>query len=353
MALAISIGWSSEVKNVQRVVHTSFPTQTFDDQGHASRVFFSGKEISLAKIKYGTCSPLGVHIDFNSLILESTLIGVNPRMQGTKEEGEYIGSIDFSALNSAAVENIREAAYCINAWDHNYQHFIIETLPKIHLAYLKTACPIIVMDQEFIREIVSIAYPDREFIFLKKNSAIKVETVYLPMPVAQNFEPVVPLQISALRHLRVKLSLPVPQTADKVYLARINVKGMAGQYRRITNDTEVLDFFRKQGVGVDDFFGKTLPEKVQLASQYRVHFTPIGANLINYLFLKNPIELNVFSHPYFVSHGFFVNLYKALDLPITYNIVPCGIEAHGEDNWKSINSPYLVDLYVLRQAFSK
>ena len=188
MLTAVSVGWVVGANNYDRKGNFDPKLQYFPDLGHASNKFFSGKEISCATIENSICSTHGVYINENELVLESTILGLYPRMQGSKYEENYIIEINPSLLTYEQGEALEEAAYCMNEWDHNYQHFIIETLPKIHLAYLKTTCPIILMDCEHIREIVLIAYPNRDFIFLKKNSAIKVRCLHLPMPVAQNFE---------------------------------------------------------------------------------------------------------------------------------------------------------------------
>ncbi len=353
MVIPVSLGWSVNNNNRDRKLYLDSRFQSFPDLGIASTNFFNGKTVSFANIKNCVCSKHGVFNCENELILEATILGLYPRMQYTKEEEVYIRDVNSLERSYELSETIEEAAYCMNAWDHNYQHFIIETLPKIHLAYLKTNCEIIVTDNDFVREIVSTAYPNRTFRFLKLNSIVKVRNLYLPMPVAQNFEQVLPLQIFALLNLREKLAFPTQQTTDKMYLARLNVKGMAGQFRRMTNDSDVLDFFKRNNVVIDDFSNKTLPEKVELSSRFKYIYTPIGANLINFIFTQNEINLYVISHPYFNSHAYFVALFEAMRLPIKYHVIPAGMEAFGDDNWLGqLNSPYRVDMNILAAHFN-
>jgi hypothetical protein len=130
------------------------------------------------------------------------------------------------------------------------------------------------MDCAHIREVVSSAYPERLFIFLRESESVKVKILDLPTPVAQNFESLVPLQIFALLSLRERLVFSVSHAIGIVYLARENVKGMAGQHRRIVNVSQAYDFFRLNHGDIDDFSGKSLSEKLELASRYRNSFTP-------------------------------------------------------------------------------
>lgn len=321
---------------------------TFPDLGHSSKNFFDGKLASIYTIKDVHCIQKGVFTSRNNFIIESSLLGLYPRMLGTDDEVNYLTGLGECFSNFPICGSISEASYCVNSWDVNYQHFIVETLPKIHLVYLKSNSPIVVMDVDHIREIVSISYPDRHFIFLKPGEKLHVSTLHLPMPVAQNFEPLVELQIAALLNLRERIPNVQTEACGDVYLARKNVKGMAGQHRRIVNESEVFELFELKNVFIDDFAGKTLSEKSILASSYRNSYTPIGANLINYIFAKNEIDLHVIDHPYFKSHEYFKNIFHSLRLPISYHIITCVTRANGEDDWVGqLNSPYRVDIKKL------
>jgi len=342
------VGWIDSKKKQQYTLYSEAIFETYPDLGKASKFFFEEKNITIASVKNAICLTCGVLVNKEGLIIESTLIGLNPRMQGAQEEFDYFNKINDVVLDAGYYRYLDEVSYCLNAWDTNYQHFIVETLPKIHASQLKKNCPIVVLDMPFIREIVEMAYSSMEFIFLNHGEGIEADLVHIPMPVVQNFEPIVDLQVLAFENLRSKILYPVSQEFGDIYLARMNTQGLAGHMRRITNDSEVMDFFVKNDFKVDDFVEKTLIEKMVLTAQFKRHITPIGANLINYLFAQNPIDLYVFSHPYFTSHQYFINLFAAMKLPINYHILPAGVEATGSDNWVGVgNSPYRIDMDIL------
>ncbi len=349
MLKKFTLGWTDGLKTGSYTMYPDVVFESYEYLGNASNNFFEGKPISIASVEDSVCSTYGVLVDNKEgVIIESTLIGLNPRMQGKQEESNYFDDLNKIIPTCQMHFHLEEVSYCLNSWDTNYQHFIVETLPKIHVSVLEKNCPVVVLDMPFIREIVMIAYPDVEFIFIKDDVGVEAKLVNIPMPVAQNFESIVNLQMLAFDNLRNKILFPVPQTSEKLYLARIHTDGLAGRFRRMTNYSEVMEFFVNDNFVVDDFVDKTLVEKMILTAKFRKHVTPIGANLINYLFAQNPIDLYVLSHPYFNSHQYFINLFEAMKLPIKYHIIPAGIEAVGEDNWIGhLNSPYRIDMNIL------
>lgn len=316
--------------------------------GKISPLFFDGGNVTVARLEAAMCTDSGVVKD-GYLIAESCLLGLNPNMLADSDD--YLAK---AKVGSIADISLPAASYCINKWDFNYQHFLVETLPKIHCAAHICSAPIIVADHGHIREILSISYPDRKFVYLNAGTTVAVEQLVLPLPIARNFEPVRELQVAALRQLRQKVGFPVQRNPEQVaYMGRITVDGLAGQHRQAVNNNDAINVIQSHGVHIHDFMGKSLAEKCWITSSYAHQITPIGANIMNYLFATNDVQLHVIDHPYFKNHEYFSNLLKQVGSPVTYNILGIATKASEPHDWSgNLNSPYAIDIDGLQQFLS-
>lgn len=322
--------------------------------GHRSTLFFDGAEIAVARVTNAWCGVEGVHADAG-LVVESCLLGLNPHMLA--DPSAHLTHVSATMAGPRTEQVWDHLSYCVNAWDNNYQHFLVETLPRIHCAVLLGSAPIAVLDQPHVRELMASAYPGRTFVFLGPQDTARARRIDLPLPVARNFEPLVPLQLLALRQLRERVCGQWEATTvlpGVAYVGRLATQGMAGQTRRMTNDEDVLRRLRAAGVSIDDFYGKTLLGKSQLASRFRHQLTPIGANLMNYLFATTAVDLHVVDHPYFDSHDFFDHLLSGVGAPVRYHRLSISRRASGGDDWpNNLNSPFMVDTEQLDALLTK
>ena len=81
--------------------------------------------------------------------------------------------------------------------------------------------------------------------------------------------------------------------------------------------------------------------------------TPVGANLMNYIFVTKSLTLFVIDHPLQnnYAHNFFIHVFRSLGLSIDYNILDIsercsGIEYDGLDHGDH-NVPYSIDCVKL------
>jgi hypothetical protein len=162
--------------------------------------------------------------------------------------------------------------------------------------------------------------------------------------------------LSSLKKLReAVLSRSLETSAiinDIAYNTRL--KGdITGSKRYITNFSQVESLIHKFSIPILDFGDLTLPEKCSISSLYKYQITPVGANLMNYIFVTQPLTLFVIDHPLHnnYAHNFFIHVFQSLELSIDYNILniseQCsGIEYNGLDHGDH-NVPYSIDCVKL------
>lgn len=89
-----------------------------------------------------------------------------------------------------------------------------------------------------------------------------------------------PCAVQFLRRSFLHHADPAGDSPRRFYLRRV------GKFRRITNEPEVLDFFRKRGWAIVDTEQMTLPQQIGLFSRAKMICAPHGAGLTNLLWCQ-------------------------------------------------------------------
>lgn len=310
---------------------------------------FGTKPVSVSLVKDTHINTYAAFVK-GKIIYESCLL-----IQYTNSFNNQVGD-DFIQKAIKSIENAHDAThyhegcYCLNHWDSNYQHFILETLPKIYIASKILKCPIFVFDAQHVRELLECMFPFQDFIYISDDLIFNCERLYFVNPIGENFRPLTDIQISTLKHLRktvINLQPCVEITDSIIYNGRIKTDGIAGFHRRITNLLEFNELIKKRNIHIDDFYGKTLADKTLLASKASTQITPIGANLLNYLFVQSNIKLYVIDHPYFDSNDYFKSLFQLIDVPLDYNVLSVSERDKTGNDWTGLhNSPYSINIPI-------
>lgn len=291
------------------------------------------------------------------LIVESCQLGQYPIYIDNSMGDHYVEECFWSDLFDKQTGFLDEAFYCCLDFDINYQHFLIESLPKIYIAsMLSDSIPIVVKDLPFIREILSYIIPEKRLIYITHYDIYKCKKLHIIPSIGTNYDNLNNLQISSLKKLRESVLSRSLETGaiinDIAYNARL--KGnIIGSNRYITNFSQVESLIHKFSIPILDFGDLTLPEKCSMASLYKYQITPIGANLMNYIFVTESLTLYVIDHPLHNDYGhkFFIHVFQSLGLSIDYNVLNVSercssIEYNGLDNGDH-NVPYSVDCIKL------
>jgi hypothetical protein len=250
------------------------------------------------------------------------------------------------------------AIYAEHLWDSNYQHFFVETLPRIYLLAQLPAYqefPIIVHDIEFIREIVGVLLPDRVFIYVNPSNKILVtEQLVFCGAVGNNFRHVPDVTIMAFNCLRNSvLERVVEADAESVfspslaYVGRRLLPGYFGNKRFIRNTDSLITSLAEYGFHCIDFDQKSIVEKAQILSSAKLAISPIGANLMNFIFSPQDLYLIIINHPLFKGVNFFADIYTRMNFGIK------AVEAFDDvaffEDESGFEASYVVDISMLKE----
>ena len=255
-----------------------------------------------------------------------------------------------------------------NPWTVNYQHFFVELFPKL-VDYLvvrarsRDPVPLLVpasCDNLLSRELFELFGVSRDVTILEPEGAWEVGTLY-----SSGFIPdyggVGPKLVLAFRMLRERLGLHrrLGASTRRLYLARDPAPGAnlerndnaAGASRVIVNHDEVLKALGEHGFETVTLGANSLKEKVARIAGASVVVSPLGANLINCLFLSRPFPrtIVILHSDAYANHAYMETLInRVLGARIRFRFVP-GVASDPV----AVNSPYVLDMDALAGVIRK
>lgn len=282
------------------------------------------------------------------------------------QESSYINGYPKSLFESPAIEHavvdkvnsyekiveLNRAVVITSLHDKNYQHFLIETLSRIHVVldsfYLD--CPIVLLDYPHIREIVNITFPNNVFIFIGETDVINVTgKCHFPSFVSKNMCELSQATFESLRLFikNVANNSDVQKCGKShVYIGRKQSVQNAGNGRFCVNEEQLQLRIADYGYSTASFDGLTLQEKSKLVSNAQIVISPVGANVMNLIFAQNAERIILFTHnKAFPNPNWFVKLLKACCPKLKEVVLFDGIDI--VDNDESVNVPYKVDILEL------
>lgn len=265
------------------------------------------------------------------------------------------------------IAKLERAFFCSKKWCGNYQHFLIEEYPRLW-AFVQTGqlsdVPIVVLDCAHIREILEFSFPDRNFIFLKDDEAVIVNgPIYYTGAVSVNMAVIPPLVGAALAFLRVKVMAeslkqdvikkkPLSTIKPGVFFCRKPNPENSGVTRVMANQSEVEKEILRAGFDIRDFDGKSLMEKAAMSNGVQVAISPIGANLMNLIFLPFCAYIMIIEHPFFKARPFFPHFFNAVGFNSDRILTFEWTSLKDADSNKTDNAEYLVDMGAIRTMLS-
>ena len=242
----------------------------------------------------------------------------------------------------------------IRSWSYNYQHFLVEALPLYFLCNkmfpnIKTY---LVNDDSFAVEILSRCFPDVKIVPISKEIGYKVNGVLIwASPIARNFTAIPDLLFDSLVHLRsilLKESTDMIITDNKTVLGPLFLKreiaiGNAGNSRIMLNQEDlcsaILDI---KGINIS-FEQLTFDERVKtLASTVSRQFvTPVGANILNFIFAPLDSLIVAIKHPAFGNYWWFEQIIRRTSNGVIRWVDPSEVQD---------NSAFLADIDAIRNA---
>jgi hypothetical protein len=314
---------------------------------------YNGRYPSVYRLPKGVITRHGILSAEKNILAATTLANIYPAQ--SSEHIKFTGD-NITALLGGNYNQTRVAcaALASNSWDRNYQHFLIDTLPKIEFldAHLSSDVAICVSDTSFSREISEIAYPKRRFIYLSPQDVVIADNIAWGISsLAANMSPVTDVCSKALAKLRglvLKNSHDTnpPQTSasPRAYISRRSFHENVGNSRVLLNDSDLAYLLGKHNFLSITFEGLSLGEKALLLSGRKLFISPVGANLMNLLFCHDPYHLSVIMHPVVLRHlsWFSDTLRKSGSPLLSCEMWDYAIRAF--DRSPSDQHPYFVDI---------
>lgn len=261
-------------------------------------------------------------------VVESTILGLYPECAPPPdangpipETNTHVQALAESLTSMRVVSAGKVVDRCIVAlgpWDGNYQHFLVETYPRIWFAAKNNegnSLPVVVSDQRYTRDIIQTGLPNMNAIYLSKHELLRVErsAVYC-MPFGQNMRSITEPQILALRDLR-RVVMTAENGHDcqvtgslRVFLDRLTVNSNTGARRVMANHASISDILKSRKFETIYLEERSIFEKRSILRNAKFVVSPIGANLMNLLFVEPGSRVMIIGHPHCGVFSFFADL---------------------------------------------
>jgi hypothetical protein len=206
---------------------------------------YNGRYPLAYRLPKGVITRHGILSADKNIIGATTLANISPAQSGghKKYTGDHIASLLAGDHKKVSVPY---AALASNGWDRNFQHILIDTLPKFEflVAHLSSDVAICVSETSFSRETSEITYPDRRFIFLgQQDVAIADNIAWGILSLAASISPVTDICSIALAKLRSLVLKNSPNTnpsqisvSPRAYISRRSFHENVGNSRVLLND---------------------------------------------------------------------------------------------------------------------
>ena len=283
------------------------------------------------------CTPHGVFLPSEGRwILETTLAG----------NLTHRPPADLAALLNAAGENLKEGPglsglpennetlfWGSYPWDLNYQHFFVETLPRIFLGhnYLPEPQPLryVVSERSFIPDCLrQIGLWNNR---LTPKSALeggrRVARVHVAAPVYINMLGLHSRLLTDCVRLMTGLHHGPRSGPESIYVGRRVHGENHGAGRILLNETKVSDTLARRGFETLYMEELSMAEKIAMLASARQAVMPIGAGLVNLCFSPRLERLLILQHPHVNLPGqWFENFLKTFN-----NVVVQALEVNVDE----------------------
>lgn len=314
------------------------------------------KDVNIVSYGKGIATSHG-YLHNGSFIKESTILPMYEMSELVKRwENEAKTAFESKIFKA---EILDKAIILTSSFDENYQHFLVETLPKLYflIQNYHVDIPIILSNSSFIIDIVNIAFPNVKFIFVDNEHFVEIKTAALFVtPFSRNLDGFHPYTVGALRFFsdliieRCSDSLASP---EKLFINRKRDKNNTGHGRVMLNQDSVVETLNDYDFSEVAFEGLTFVEKAASLKNATSVITPIGANIMNLIFARNLTDVIIISHATaFPGAGWFRTLIEVFN-PNANNVTIFEDVTVSAEHEKDGNVPYEVNTESLKRVLDE
>lgn len=314
------------------------------------------KDVKIVSYGSGFATSHG-YLQNESFVKESTILPMY-EMADLVNRWEVEAKITIDSKKYEA-ETLDKAVILTSSFDGNYQHFLVETLPKLYFLNQNyhVDIPVVISNSSFIVDIVTVAFPDIKFTFVDNEHFVKIEKSALFItPFSRNLDGFHPYMIDALRFfsdLIIKECNSVSSSEKKLFISRRRNKSNTGHGRVMLNQDCVVETLSDFDYSEIAFEGLTFKEKAEALKNTTAVVTPIGANIMNLVFARNLMDVIIISHATaFPGAGWFRTLIEIFNPKANIITIFEDVTISAE-NEKDGNVPYEVNIESLKRVLDE
>lgn len=295
----------------------------------------------------------GLHPNKTAVLADTSLADIYPAQANRHAISVYahaLGLLSRQPLNST---HIPRAALISNSWDTNYQHFLIDTLPKALLLdeMLSPDVVFCATKTSFAVEILNACFPHRSFQFLESTDVVSTDQGWGVSSLAANMSPLSDIARRSLHLLRNRIlsyidSSPAAELAssNKAYIGRKLFHENHGNARVMLNEADLLHSLSRRDFVAIHFEGLTLAEKATILLGRKKIVTAVGAHIVNLLFARDEFDLIIIAHPIALGNTeWFLHFLRSVGAPLRTGLILRN-SFGAADRARGDQQPFFVDL---------
>ncbi|MGU3359734.1 glycosyltransferase family 61 protein [Methylobacterium sp. M6A4_1b] len=211
-----------------------------------------------------------------------------------RDRGGYLGALSLDADGTGSVHHTLprprrvtgRTVHLWQLWAENYGHWLIECLPRLHVAARAglldgarvTVQAIPSMEALYRESLSALGIGADRIVWLTQREVVFEELVY-PTPVTVQPITKSPLVIEAARDLRERIGPPPEPLPDRIYVSRNR-----NARRRLVNEAEVVALLAERGYRTVHPEAESFARQVQIFAAARLVIGGMGAALSNLAF---------------------------------------------------------------------
>lgn len=217
-----------------------------------------------------------------------------------RDRGDYLGALSLAPDGTGTVHHRLptprrvpgRTVHLWQLWAENYGHWIIECLPRLHVAAraglldgAKVTVQAIPSMAPVYRETLAALgiAPDR-IVWMTQSEVVFEELIY-PTPITRQPITKSPLVIDAARALRDRIGTPPEPLPERIYVSRNR-----NARRRLANEAEVVALLAERGYRIVHPETETFARQVQIFAAARSVIGGMGAALSNLAFSEPGVQ---------------------------------------------------------------
>lgn len=246
---------------------------------------------------------------------------------------EILEETKFTNIIEKGEQRIIEKGYLFYsfAYENSFTHYLLQTVPKLN-DYINTYSnyKLLIPESrynELCKDILSLLNISESQIVILQDGVIYNIIDYITTPLYSCVpDHITSNQISIYSKIREQLDIkPNVNPRRNIYIKRDDIPNInfgnseTGILRKIKNENELIDQLRMKGFEIISLGDKHIIEKKILLDDINIVVTPLGANMLNFIFSNAPRKIICMSNHNNFGFEQFISIIEMLNGSTTIN----------------------------------